>query len=254
MIPLNTIHCMDCLEGMKQIENKSIDLVITDPPYNVMINDDIKIKDKVLVRRSAEFDNTKLDIPVIISNFNRILKDGRSLIIFCSDHQLGEYINEIEKNGLYYSNTLVWVKNSAPPKFRKNSFINLSEYIAFAHKETNGIKYTFNFKEQGEMGNVLYFEPCVSFSYGKAVNGTVGEATGHPTQKPSKLIQHLIEITSNEGDVILDPFMGSGTTAIAAIRSGRQFIGFERERSYFDAAQIRIKKAQEQGKITGWFE
>ncbi len=238
-LELNKIYCGDCLDLMKEIPDKSIDLVLTDPPYNTMVNEDILQNGKTIVRRYVPFDAINLNIEGLIKNISRVLSDGGNLIIFCSDRQIGDYIRAFESQGLKYRNTLVWSKGSAMPKIRKNSFINQSEYICYGHKEG---KHTFNFKKQSEMSNVLSYEPSVSFSYGPAQNGGVGEATGHPTQKPSLLIQHLTEVCSNEGDTVLDPFLGSGTTAVACKRTGRNFIGIEKEPKYVDIALKRLEK------------
>ena len=145
-----------------------------------------------------------------------------------ADKQIGKYIEEIEKNGLTYSNTLVWYQKSGFPSVRKRAYQNHCQYIAYGHKEIKN-DYTFNFKSSKKMRNLLQFEGCVSFEYR---GGSPGEYLGHPTQKPSKLFKHLIEISSNKEDIILDPFLGSGTTMKAAQELGRSCIGVELEYNY----------------------
>ncbi len=216
----------DCIELMKTIPNDSVDLILTDPPYNMDNFDNIETKETI-IKRNFDFDRKVINIEILMTEFERILKDGGTFLIFCSPKQLGKYINYCEKSKTFrYSNTLVWADKMGHPSIRKRAFSNTSQYIIFGHKEIKE-KYTFNWLGEPKMRTVLSFNGCTSFEYGKAKTGSVGESVGHPTQKPTKLIEHLIKICSNEGNIILDPFMGSGTTGIACKHLGRDFIGYE---------------------------
>jgi len=238
MLELNKIYNMDCLDGMKQIDDNSIDLVLTDPPYNILNHDTIISSSNKKVIRNVDFDKEKLDINYIMEEITRILKDGGTFYIFCSDRQLGDYISQCN-NGLKYSNTLVWYDTQGHPSVRKRAFTNHSQYIAYGHKENN-VKYVFNWLGEKKMGNVIKCTGSTSFEYGKAVRGRVGEWVGHPTQKPVKLVRRLLKISSNENDIVCDPFIGSGTTAIACKQTGRRFIGFEIDKNYYDISLQRL--------------
>lgn len=224
----------DCLKVLPTLPNESIDLVLTDPPYNILKKSDIKIGNRKVIR-NVPFDHQKLNIPFLIKETYRVLRDGGAFYIFMSDRQIGDYIKTVENLELTYSNTLVWFQTSGFPSVRKRSFQNHCQYIAFGHKEINE-KYTFNFKNSKEMRNLLHFEGCVSFEY---KGGSPGEYVGHPTQKPSKLFIHLIEISSNEKDVVLDPFLGSGTTMFACQNLKRSCIGVEISPDYCDLVKRR---------------
>jgi len=245
-LELNKIYCMDCLEGLKQIDDNSIDLVLTDPPYNIMGFQNIKTTDTTIIR-NVDWDKIPISIPHLMQNYEKILKDGGSFVIFCSDKQLGQYIDYCSTSqSLRYSNTLIWEDRMCHPSVRKRSFSNHAQYMAFGHKEVLSAqkesKYTFNWLGEKQMSNVMHFNGCTSFEYGKANNGKVGEWVGHPTQKPTKLLKHILKICSNEGDLILDPFMGSGTTAVACKQLQRNFIGFELSQKYVDIANKRLQQ------------
>ena len=230
------VYLGDCIQGLKKIPENSIDCVITDPPYNILNVSDIKIKN-VIIKRDMGWDRGCLDIPQIMGEFERILKDGGTFLIFCSDRQLGGYITYCDvSTALRYSNTLVWVDRLGHPKIRKRSFSNHTQYIAFGHKEIEE-RYTFNWLGEKKMWNVLNYNGCMSFEYGRR-----GEWMGHPTQKPTKLIRHLIKIVSDKGDIILDPFAGSGTTLVCAKQLGRRFIGFEIKYEYYSIIQKRLSQ------------
>ena len=160
---------------MKELKDESIDAIITDPPYNILTSKDIKTK-KTTVIREAKFDKPILKITELMKEYERILKDGGTFLIFCSDRQLHEYIDYCQNSeSLRYSNTLVWVDKLGHPSVRKRAFSNASEYIAFGHKKIIQ-SYTFNWLGEPKMRNVLNFNGCTSFEYGKAKNGSVGES------------------------------------------------------------------------------
>lgn len=238
MLEINQIHTGDCLEIMKKISDNSINLIFTDPPYNLLNFDDIKTT--TIIKRDVDWDKKIIDIFKLMEEFERILVDGGTFLIFCSDRQLGKYIDYCAKSKtLKYSNTLVWVDRLGHPNVRKRSFSNHSQYIAYGHKEIED-KYTFNWLGEKKMWNILNYNGCTSFEYGKARNGRLGEWVGHPTQKPTKLVRHLVKICSNEGDIILDPFNGSGTTTLIAKQLQRKYIGIELEEKYVNIAKRRL--------------
>lgn len=218
------------MEIMKDFPDNSVECIITDPPYNLLDFDDIQTD--VTIKRDVDWDKKEIEINNIMKQFERILKDGGTFLIFCSDRQLGKYIDYCNKSKtLKYSNTLVWVDRLGHPNVRQRSFSNHSQYIAFGHKEIEQ-KYTFNWLGEKKMWNVLNYNGCTSFEYGKAQNGRLGEWVGHPTQKPTKLMRHLIQIVSNKDDIIIDPFAGSGTTLLCAKQLDRRWVGIELSPEY----------------------
>jgi site-specific DNA-methyltransferase (adenine-specific) len=214
---------------MREIPDKSIDLVITDPPYNISYESN---------HRDIKFNNTwdtNFDIIPYFNEMERVLSSDGCIYMF------GRWDSKLPKKP---DGCLVWDKmdmGMGDLKFWSQSY----EFI-FIFKNGNA---GFNFKKRPS-GMLRYYKPQ-NFSQSSAGNDTL-DMMIHPTQKPVDLISHIISY--HTPNIILDPFIGSGTTAVAAVRMGHQFIGFEKEVSYFEKAQVRIKKAQEQGKIGSWFE
>jgi len=232
---------MDCLEGMRQIEDKSIDLVITDPPYSSGTRKEGNKGLRKSMNRGTD-DKDWIAGDCLTTNgfvwlmrecaieWKRILKVGGSILCFIDWRMYPALSGAIESADLRHQGLIVWDK----------TFFGMGTHFRNQHELILHFTHTIAIEAQRhDVGNVIQYPPIR--------NGM------HPTEKPVELIGTLLSVVCPKGGVILDPFIGSGTTAEACIRSGRQFIGFEKEKTYFDAAQIRIKKAQEQGKIGTWF-
>ena len=254
MLELNRIYNMDCLDGMRQLEDKSIDLVLTDPPYGHNNNnngdlisrweaalgcgDYIPERDNRPILNDGETANNLFR--ACLPEFHRLLKPGGNLCCCCCggggpDPQFARWslwIDEI----IPFKMCVVWDKGGLGMgwHYRRNW-----ECILVATKSGAACKWYGG----NDVPNVISDIPKI-----------IPSSEQHPTIKPVALMEHFIRLHTEENDVVLDPFIGSGTTVEACIRSGRQFIGFELDKRYFDSAQIRIKKAQEQGKIGAWFE
>jgi site-specific DNA-methyltransferase (adenine-specific) len=228
-LELNRIYCMDCLEGMRQMDDKSVDLVITDPPYGINVD---KNSNSVWGNReNKRKDPTWLKFKP--KEYLEIGWDEKSPRKEYFDEILRISKNQIIWGGIYFADILpkspswiIWDKKQTMPSLSK---CELAWCSIGSHLEVFYYLWSGYAKE----------EP---------------EERVHPTQKPIKLFEWIIKNYAKEGDIICDPFFGSGSCLVACIRMGHQFIGFEKERTYFDAAQLRIKRAQEQGKISGWFE
>lgn len=211
---------MDCIEGMKQIDNESVDLVVTDPPYLVSYATNHR-KDK-----SHEFCSAiqNDDNPTLISDYikecYRIMKPNTAMYMFCSQVKVDFFKQELEK---YFrlKNMIIWVKNNWTAGDLKGQFGRQYEIIFLVNK---GQK-PFNGKR---LTDVWTF-PRVS-----------GSTQLHQNQKPLDLIKQCVEKHSNPGDLVFDGFMGVGTTAVAAIELGRNFLGFELEKRYCDIAEQRL--------------
>jgi len=244
---LNKVYCMDCLEILKQIPDNSVDLVLTDPPYQL---DHRKLKQIELHGRKAFLHNFKelkafddCDIKQIYDKvfpeLNRIVKDTGSILMFARNELVTWCIDSAKVNNFDVKCTIVWHKTNPMPQIRKVNYLSSTESIIWlARWHPTKMLFTFNFKKQNEMHNFIEFPICS----GK-------ERTSHPTQKPLKLIKHLLEIHSNPGDIVLDCFAGSGTTGVACLELGRKFILIERESKYCDMARNRILPYLEQRKL-----
>jgi site-specific DNA-methyltransferase (adenine-specific) len=214
----------DCVSELKKIESNSIDCLITDPPYGT--NDEygklIKRGNKHTSFNVIEWD-TKLPTD-FLEEVHRVLRDDTWGFIFVDKKEVTTMWKAIESYGLKPRNTFYWIKNNKAPTPRKNFKSSIEVAIVFTKGRTN-IKWN-----GGANQNNYIIMP---FVMGK-------EKVNHPTQKPVKLISHFIELVTNPDDIVLDPYMGSGTTAVAAKLLNRRYIGIELETEYYDIANKRI--------------
>ena len=203
------------------------DALITDPPYNISKPNNFKTMKN---GRGGQFG---MDFGEWDKNFNLIdwiepaimnLKPGGNIVIFNDWKNLGDISKELERIGCLIKRCLIWKKTNPTPFNRDRLFVNTVEFAIWAVKKG---KWTFNRLADN-------FETGV-FEYPS------NSKNSHPTQKSLALMEHIIKILTDEGDLIYDPFMGSGTTGIAAINNNRQFIGVEIDKIYFKLAQDRIK-------------
>ena len=221
------IYCADCREVLPHIRDKSIDLVLTDPPYNVsQKNSDIKFKiteRKNLARDFGDWDYN-FDPTIYWDEFNRLVNNNGQVYIFTAHNLFGKWYELLERD-FGFSNFLVWYKNNPMPQVRKRSFLSSCELIIRSGRGN----YTINFINQNDMHNLITY-PCRSDNV-------------HPTQKPERLISKLVNIASNPNSLILDPFLGSGTTAYCAKKLGRKCIGIEIEEKYCAIAAKRLSQS-----------
>jgi len=244
---LNKIYCMDCLEGLKKISDNSIDLVVTDPPFNIS-QDKKELSRKTMnspmfaKRTSIRLDFGDWDkmgeeefkkfTEEWFKECSRVLKEKGWIFIFFSKERTGYFTNPIDglfiKNGFKTRTIISWHKTNPVPSFRKVNFLSSCEFCIVGSKGESKIP---NFLLQKEMHN--FIETSNKSSYGK---------TKHPTEKPEKLISWLVKIGSKEKDIVLDCFMGSGTTAVACKQLGRNFIGFEKNPEYCKIANKRLSQ------------
>lgn len=230
----------NCIEAMKKIEDDSIDLIVTDPPYN--LGNFMKDRDTNLKKMRDNFfadagwDNMEFDewldsMDDFFESSARVMKKGGSIIVFMAIIKVESVIKLAEKHGFYYKTTGIWHKTNPMPRNMNLHFVNSTEaWIYFTYKTRTG---TFN--NNGAMLHDFIetsVTPNGERKYGK-----------HPTQKPESLMQHFVDVLSDEDDWILDPFMGSGSTGVAAKRGNRNFIGIELSKDYFDIASQRIQEA-----------
>ena len=238
----------DCLIEMQTLidEGVQVDCILTDPPYNVSKLNDNRDRSKMgspIMRRKkplnydfGAWDNMERQE---FLDFTRdwyelcvqLLRDGGTLISFFSKEDvnyLGWMGNEYD---MRTRTIFTWHKTNPVPSFRKVNYLSACEYAWIGSKGESA--WTFNFKQQKEMHN--FFETPNKSSYGK---------TKHPTEKPESLINHLLEIHTNENDLVLDCFMGSGTTGVSCKTLNRDFIGIEMDLDYYNMATDRINNGQ----------
>lgn len=235
----NRIHRIDAIEGLKRLPDASVDLVVTDPPYNIASKDRSTMrKGKIISTMKAwgawdhyhPFDYDIL-IMSVISECYRVLKPGGALYMFTAREQNGFFIRQAVARGFVYRNQLAMVKKNPLPSFSKANWRSAFEACMYL---TKGKPRTFNFVSQAECKNVFHFS-------------NTRHVTAHPTEKPLDLIKLIVQVSSNEGDLVVDPFMGSGTTAAACKELGRTFLGFELEPEYIKMANERLKGGGKRG-------
>lgn len=219
---LNSIEKGDCLIGLKNIPDNSVDLVLADPPYG------INFQGRGRRKSFPKIANDKTPFIWWIYDAARVLKNTGSLICFSRWDVQDTFCRALEIAGLKTQNVCVWSKGGGGMGNLKASFAPDHEVFIFA----TGREFTFPGKRPASVLNV----PKVSSS-----------AIQHPNEKPVELAARLIETCTDRGAVVLDPFMGSGTTAVACLRTGRNYLGFELDERYFELAQNRI--AEEVGNI-----
>lgn len=218
---LNKIYNEDCLEGMKRIPDCSVDLIVTDPPYLINYktgrrkDKNHRFNDVIL-----NDDNEQL-ITDYVKECYRIMKDDTAMYLFCSSNKVDFFKKELEKV-FSIKNMIIWVKNNHTAGDLESAFGRKYEIVFLVNKGQR--------KFIGERLTDIWDFPKVS-----------SDNQLHQNQKPIELIKRCIEKHSNVGDVVFDGFMGSGTTAAAALDTNRNYIGFELDEYYFNVAEKRIK-------------
>jgi len=224
---LNKIECMDCLEYLKEIPDNFVDLIVTDPPYNVSQKSNIQYQELNITKNFGAWDFDFDPLPVL-KELKRVLKPTGQIYVFCSTKQISIYMSVFEKDW-FLRNLLVWNKTNPAPRLSKTNFLFANEYIIYAINEKGmPSKSTFNFFKQNEMHNIF----ITSSLQGKERLKGPDRKSIHPTQKPLSILKKLIEISSNKGDIVLDPFMGVGSTAVACKELERNFLGCELNKTY----------------------
>lgn len=212
-----TIYNSDCLELMKTFPDKSFDLVLTDPPYGMSYQSSWRTDKHEMIAFDDGKDIGWL-IPFLKESY-RLLKDDRHMYIFCNDYLFSEFFKWVEPCGFTMKRTLVWVKNNHTSGDLEGDYGNKTEWVIFLHKGRRAL----NGKRET---NVLNFD---------RVN-----TNSHPTEKPAKLLQFLISKSTSEGESILDPFAGSGSTITAAKYLNRNATGIEISEKYCEIARNRL--------------
>ena len=230
-LPLNTIISGDCIEAMNALPAESVDLIFADPPYNLQLRGDLHRPDNSKVDAVDDAWDQFSSIAVYDKFTREWLKAARRLL---------------KPNGaIWILNDVVWRKSNPMPNFRGKRFTNAHETMIWAGKDENS-KYTFNYEalkalnEGIQMRSDWVLPICTGH---ERLKDEMGDKA-HPTQKPESLLHRILVGSTNPGDVVLDPFFGTGTTGAVAKMLGRDFIGIEREEAYRKVAEKRIKSVR----------
>ena len=233
----------DCLSQLKEIEENSIDLIITDPPYNLAKF--MKGRQTNLKKMRSNFfgdagwDDDDYDVWInhmdeFFTQASRVLKKKGSLILFMSIIKVESLIRLAEKHKFYYKTTGIWHKTNPMPRNMNLHFINSTEaWIYFVNDSKTG---TFN-------NNGKAIHDFIETSLTPANEKKFGK---HPTQKPLEILDKIILASTKENDLILDPFCGSSTTGISAVRLNRRYIGIDNEKEYIELSKRRYKEIEEE--------
>ncbi|HCM83873.1 MAG TPA: hypothetical protein DIS76_04835 [Rhodospirillaceae bacterium] len=248
LLPLNDILQGDCIEQMRALPDGSVDCIFADPPYNLQLQNALTRPDQSHVdavdddwdkfESNAEYDAFTR---AWLAEARRILKPTGTLWVIGSYHNIYRMGQVLSDLGYWLLNDVVWHKTNPMPNFRGTRFQNATETMLWAQRD-KGAKYTFNYhalkhlNDGTQMQNVWHIPLCTG---AERIKGEDGKKA-HATQKPEALLYNVIASSTNPGDVILDPFFGSGTTGAVAKKLGRNFIGIERDLDYVKVARARI--------------
>ncbi len=247
MLPINQILQGDCVKTMNSLPENSIDLIFADPPYNLQLQNELWRPNMTKVDavddawdKFANFEEYDTFTETWLSACRRILKDTGAIWVIGTYHNIYRVGKILQDLNFWILNDVVWIKTNPMPNFRGVRFTNAHETLIWAQK-SKGQKYTFNHHTMKALNDNLQmrsdWEIPITNSKEKI---KVDKQTVHPTQKPEALLYRVIQATSNPGDVILDPFFGSGTTGVIAKKLHRNWIGIENEKKYIQAAKKRI--------------
>lgn len=249
-LPLDTILRGDCIQRMRELPAKSIDLIFADPPYNLQLGGDLNRPDGSHVDAVTD-DWDKFDSLAAYDKFTRewlaearrILKDDGSIWVIGSYHNIFKVGAAIQDLGFWILNDIIWRKANPMPNFKGTRFTNAHETLIWASTGEKA-RYTFNYRSMKTLNDELQMRSDWEFPIcGGPERLKKDGVKVHPTQKPEALLYRILLATTKKGDVVLDPFFGTGTTGAVAKRLGRRWIGIDREGVYVEAAQARIDAA-----------
>ncbi|MBW7920910.1 MAG: site-specific DNA-methyltransferase [Rubellimicrobium sp.] len=247
-LPLDSILAGDCIEVMRGLPAGSVDLIFADPPYNLQLRGELHRPDNSRVDavtdawdRFASFETYDRFTRDWLAAARRLLKPDGAIWVIGSYHNVFRLGAELQNQGFWILNDVIWRKSNPMPNFRGKRLTNAHETLIWASRD-EGAKYTFNYEalkalnEGTQMRSDWTLPICTGHERLKDDTG----AKAHPTQKPESLLHRVLVGTTNPGDVVLDPFFGTGTTGAVAKMLGRRWIGIEREDGYRKVARRRI--------------
>jgi len=246
---LNKIVNGNALRILKTIPSKTFDLVFADPPYNLQIGKKLKRPDDSKVNgvndkwdQFKSFEDYDNFCKEWLGECKRVLKDHGAIWVIGSYHNIFRIGYHIQNTGYWILNDVIWKKNNPMPNFRGTRFTNAHETLIWASKNKNS-KYTFNYQSLKCLNDDLQMRsdwtlPICNGSERIKKNGK----KVHSTQKPESILHRVLLASTNKGDFVFDPFLGTGTTAVVAKKMGRNYFGIEKEKKYFKTAKQRLEK------------
>ena len=254
---LNTIIKGDCVAALEALPDHSVDAIFADPPYNLQLGGTLHRPDQSLVDavdddwdQFASFQAYDAFTRAWLLACRRVLKPNGTIWVIGSYHNIFRVGAMLQDLNFWLLNDIVWRKTNPMPNFKGLRFQNAHETMIWASRDPKAKSYTFNYdalkasNDDVQMRSDWLFPIC---SGGERLKGEDGKKV-HPTQKPEALLARVIMASTKPGDVILDPFFGTGTTGAVAKRLGRNFVGIEREQDYIEAASARIASVEPLGK------
>ncbi|MCD7110957.1 site-specific DNA-methyltransferase [Rhizobium sp. DKSPLA3] len=256
---LDTIIKGDCVSALEKLPDNSVDVVFADPPYNLQLGGALHRPDQSLVDavddawdQFASFEAYDAFTRAWLLACRRVLKPNGTLWVIGSYHNIFRVGAILQDLNFWILNDIVWRKTNPMPNFKGRRFQNAHETLIWASPSAKGKGYTFNYdalkaaNDDVQMRSDWVFPIC---SGGERLKDENGDKV-HPTQKPEALLARVMMASTRPGDVVLDPFFGSGTTGAVAKRLGRHYVGVEREQTYIDAARARIAAVEPLGGAT----
>ena len=251
-LKLDTIIEGDCIKALQSMPAGSVDLVFADPPYNLQLKGDLHRPNNSLVDAVDDawdqFDSFAAYDKFTrawLTEAKRILKPDGAIWVIGSYHNVFRLGTALQDLGYWILNDVVWRKTNPMPNFRGKRLTNAHETLIWAAPSERA-KPTFNYDALKELNDGLQMRSdwvLPICSGGERLKGKDG-TKAHPTQKPESLLHRVLVGTTNAGDVVVDPFFGTGTTGAVAKRLGRHFVGIERERDYIDVARKRLSQTK----------
>ncbi|KQM35402.1 MULTISPECIES: site-specific DNA-methyltransferase [Rhizobium/Agrobacterium group] len=247
----------DCVAALEALPSQSVDAIFADPPYNLQLGGTLHRPDQSLVDavddewdQFASFEAYDAFTRAWLLACRRVLKPNGTIWVIGSYHNIFRVGSILQDMNFWILNDIVWRKTNPMPNFKGRRFQNAHETMIWASRDAKAKSYTFNYEalkasnDDVQMRSDWLFPIC---SGSERLKGDDGKKI-HPTQKPEALLARIIMASTKPGDVVLDPFFGSGTTGAVAKRLGRHFVGIEREQDYIDAASARIAAVEPLGK------
>ena len=252
-LPLDRVQRGDCISVMRSLPPASVHAVFADPPYNLQLQGELRRPDDSLVDAVDEAWDRFPDLAAYdaftrawLLAARRVLKPNGTIWVIGSYHNIFRVGAIMQDLGFWILNDIVWRKTNPMPNFRGRRFQNAHETMIWASRDPQAKGYTFNYEamkaanDDVQMRSDWLFPICTGAERLKDENGN----KIHPTQKPEALLARVLLSSSKPGDVVLDPFFGTGTTGAVAKRLGRHFVGIEREQAYIDAALERLESVE----------
>ncbi len=247
-LPLNKILKGDCIDVLNALPEKSVDVIFADPPYNMQLKDTLHRPDNSKVAgvddawdKFSSFNAYDHFTSEWLTAAKRVLKDTGTIWVIGSYHNIFRVGNALQNLEYWILNDIVWRKSNPMPNFRGTRFTNAHETLIWAAKHPDRGGYTFNYNalkvmnEDTQMRSDWVIPVCNGRERIKN-----GDKKAHATQKPEALLYRVLMSSTKPGDVVLDPFFGTGTTGAVAKKLGRNYIGIEREDAYIQVARKRI--------------